>query len=146
MSRFKENSWNQLPHDSFVNIWFDGIFEKRKLRKFAFAICFCKTCVKSTCSSRNYAFLPVFTKYFSFHRISHKLWQVYNVTPFWKILLEINLWYNHSEGKYYKTRSRKKKFREINSLVTSLVKTLISRKKCWFFRKNRKFSVKILTP
>ena len=29
-----------------------------------------------------------------------------------------------------------KKFREINSLVTSLVKTLIWRKKCWFFRKN----------
>ena len=30
-----------------------------------------------------------------------------------------------------------KNFREINSLVSSLVKTLIWRKKCWFFLKNR---------
>ena len=30
-----------------------------------------------------------------------------------------------------------KNFREINSLVTSLTKTLIRRKKCWSFRKNR---------
>ena len=30
----------------------------------------------------------------------------------------------------------KKKFRQINSTVTSLVKPLIWRKNCWFFRKN----------
>ena len=43
----------------------------------------------------------------------------------------------HSVEKYDKTRSRSNIFREINSsLVTSLGKKLIWRKKCWFSRKN----------
>ena len=44
----------------------------------------------------------------------------------------------HIVKKYYKTLSRSKFFREINTLITSFVKTLIWRKKCWFFRKIRK--------
>ena len=40
----------------------------------------------------------------------------------------------HIVKKYYKTLSRSKFFREINTLITSFVKTLIWRKKCWFFR------------
>ena len=44
----------------------------------------------------------------------------------------------HIVKKYYKTLSRSKFFREINTLITSFVKTLIWRKKCWFFRNIRK--------
>ena len=44
--------------------------------------------------------------------------------------------YEHSAEKYYKTRSDKK-IREINSFVTFLVKTSISRKNVGFFRKIR---------
>ena len=43
---------------------------------------------------------------------------------------------HHSMEKYDKTRPCKKEIREINS-SNFLVKVLISRKKCGFFRKNR---------
>ena len=49
---------------------------------------------------------------------------------------EFALTYVH-RGKLLKNAITQKKIRENNALVTSLVKTLISRKKCWFFRKNR---------
>ena len=104
-------SWNQLVNDCYT----------------------CKTFVKSINSMKE-VFLCIFSvKWKIFFHVIEKTREI-NITDFTK---EFNFKLDtHSVEKYYKTRSRKK-FREINSLVTSLVKTLISRKKCWFFAENR---------
>ena len=79
-------------------------------------------------------FLCIFSvKWKIFFHVIEKTREI-NITDFTK---EFNFKLDtHSVEKYYKTRSRKK-FREINSLVTSLVKTLISQKRFWFFRENK---------
>ena len=106
-------SWNQLVNDCYT----------------------CKTFVKSINSMKE-VFLCIFSvKSKIFFHVIEKTREI-NITDFTK---EFNFKLDtHSVEKYYKTRSRKK-FRETNSLVTSLVKTLISQKKKLIF-----FSVQIV--